>query len=143
MTEEVEIDLHGFSFYEAKNELLITLVSWIEAGYETMRIIHGYKHGQDIKNYIFGAFQHDFGNQFPHLSIDLTIENLGSTLIQVTHRKTSCSSLKPKKSKKMRILDHVSRRRIKTIKCRACGYKHQITEDSEKQMQCKRCKRPL
>lgn len=46
-----EINVHGQELYGAIDEVLITLEECKLNGDEEIKIIHGYKHGQVLKNY--------------------------------------------------------------------------------------------
>ena len=46
-------DYHGFQLFEAKNKLVDDVIEAYDMGIKEISIIHGYKHGQAIKAYIW------------------------------------------------------------------------------------------
>jgi hypothetical protein len=46
-------DYHGLPLFEAKNKLVDDVIEAFETGTNDLQIIHGYKHGQAIKTYIW------------------------------------------------------------------------------------------
>ena len=49
----LSFDYHGISLYDAKIGIVNDLIESYESGVEEVRLIHGYKHGQAIKAYIW------------------------------------------------------------------------------------------
>ena len=47
------LDYHGMNLFEAKNRLVDDVLEAFETGIEEIQVIHGYKHGQAIKTYIW------------------------------------------------------------------------------------------
>jgi len=47
------LDYHGLSLFEAKNKLVDDVIEAFETGADEIRIVHGFKHGQAIKAYIW------------------------------------------------------------------------------------------
>jgi hypothetical protein len=52
---QVIFDYHGYNLYEAKNKICDDLMEAYDMGYTEVRLIHGYKHGQSIRSYIWGS----------------------------------------------------------------------------------------
>ncbi|MHA1975789.1 MAG: hypothetical protein ACW98F_09565 [Candidatus Hodarchaeales archaeon] len=49
----LSFDYHGIPLYEAKTQIVHDIIESYESGVEEVRLIHGYKHGQAIKAYIW------------------------------------------------------------------------------------------
>ncbi|MHA2109205.1 MAG: Smr/MutS family protein [Candidatus Hodarchaeales archaeon] len=49
----LSFDYHGIPLYEAKTRIVDDIIESFESGVEEVRLIHGYKHGQAIKAYIW------------------------------------------------------------------------------------------
>ncbi|MHA1206823.1 MAG: hypothetical protein ACTSSO_04555, partial [Candidatus Hodarchaeales archaeon] len=47
------LDYHGLPLFEAKNKLVDDVIEAFETGADEIRIVHGFKHGQAIKAYIW------------------------------------------------------------------------------------------
>jgi len=47
------LDYHGLTLFEAKNKLVDDVIEAFETGANEIQIIHGFKHGQAIKSYIW------------------------------------------------------------------------------------------
>ena len=47
----MECDLHGFTLYDAIEEIIYTLELCIALGEKSLCIIHGYQHGKILRNY--------------------------------------------------------------------------------------------
>ena len=47
------LDYHGLPLFEAKNKLVDDVIEFFETGADEIKIIHGFKHGQAIKAYIW------------------------------------------------------------------------------------------
>lgn len=45
------LDLHGFYLEDAKLEVVLYLTNFEMTGFKGLILIHGYKHGQTLKNY--------------------------------------------------------------------------------------------
>ncbi|MHA2111430.1 MAG: hypothetical protein ACXAC6_13855 [Candidatus Hodarchaeales archaeon] len=50
---KLTLDYHGLPLFEAKNKLVDDVIEAFETGANDLQIIHGYKHGQAIKTYIW------------------------------------------------------------------------------------------
>ena len=48
---KIRCDLHGFRLFEAVEEIIDTIESCVSLGDFILFIIHGYRHGQVLKNY--------------------------------------------------------------------------------------------
>ena len=69
----LEINTHGKSFLEMKTEVLDEIYEGYLNGYRIIRIIHGYKHGTNIKNYFRTEFIADF-HMYCISNVTITIE---------------------------------------------------------------------
>jgi len=64
----MECNVHGFELSEAITEVLLTLKECDLADVHNLEIIHGYTHGQVLKNYFSSAkFLTDMSKQGYHL----------------------------------------------------------------------------
>ena len=79
----VEIDLHGLTLFEVQVELIDKIIDLYYGGHGAIRLIHGYHHGQTIKQYIYKSLMIDFKKIYPKYQVILKKENLGSTIIQI------------------------------------------------------------
>ena len=60
----MEIDLHGFELWEAKEEVLYFLEEYQVKGIREVKIVHGYHRGQVLKRYFQSEkFLKDMKNQ--------------------------------------------------------------------------------
>jgi hypothetical protein len=47
------LDYHGLRLFEARNKLVDDVIEAFETGADEIQIVHGFKHGQAIKSYIW------------------------------------------------------------------------------------------
>ncbi|MHA2073198.1 MAG: hypothetical protein ACW97X_01110 [Candidatus Hodarchaeales archaeon] len=50
----MEMDYHGLRLFEARNKICDDLIEAFEIGEPELDLIHGFKHGNSIKSYIWG-----------------------------------------------------------------------------------------
>ena len=48
----IKCDLHGFRLFEAIEEIIGIIEGCLSSGYNLLFIIHGYRNGQVLKNYV-------------------------------------------------------------------------------------------
>ena len=49
----ISLDYHGLPLFEAKNKMVDDVIEAYETGENDIQLIHGFKHGQVIKSYIW------------------------------------------------------------------------------------------
>lgn len=79
-----ELDLHGLSLYDAETLICDTLELAWNQGQRSVRFIHGYKGGQDIRNFIRspGRLQSWLKKHYPSLpAVEVRSEGQGSTVV--------------------------------------------------------------
>ena len=80
----VVIDLHGLTFIEAKTELLDSLEGHIQLGYSIFEVIHGFKGGTVLRDYVRISFRRDFDRSFKkRFTLSVRSLNNGSTLLTI------------------------------------------------------------
>ena len=69
----VTLDYHGVSVFEVRSRIIEDIIEAYQNEAEEMRIVHGYKHGQAIKTYLWhnSGLQKDFRNTVPHIKLKL------------------------------------------------------------------------
>jgi hypothetical protein len=80
------LDYHGLPLFEAKNKLVDDVIEAFETGVDEIRIVHGFKHGQAIKAYIWR--KHGLLKEVRALRSDIRLKLLsgssrGNTIIKI------------------------------------------------------------
>ena len=79
----MKINLHGFSLDDALDEISYKLEECREIGDFILEIIHGYKHGTKIKDYLMlDLFLKEFSHRGYYLSLR-NISNKGTTIFEL------------------------------------------------------------
>ncbi|MFX0073594.1 MAG: Smr/MutS family protein [Candidatus Hermodarchaeota archaeon] len=79
----MKCDLHGFRLFDAIEEIIDFIDSCISSGERLIIIIHGYKHGQVLKNYFRSKeFIEDMEDEGFILK-ELTHPNPGASLFRI------------------------------------------------------------
>lgn len=79
----ITIDLHGLRFIEAKTELLDCLEGYFKQGFNSFEVIHGFKSGTVLKDYVRLKLKKDFEKRSKHCSLLVKKSSEGSTLVSI------------------------------------------------------------
>ena len=85
--EPIKIDLHGMKFREAKTGILDSLEGHCKAGFTIFEIVHGYRGGKVLRNYVRNKLKSEFEMENPIYCLTLNISGKGSTMILVNINK--------------------------------------------------------
>lgn len=84
INEIITIDVHNMRFIEAKTEIFDSLEGYIKQDFRKFEIIHGYKSGQIMKNYVRFKLKNEFEKNFKKCILTLTANGEGSTTISIS-----------------------------------------------------------
>ncbi len=83
LNDTIVIDLHGFRFIEAKTELFDCLEGYFKQGYSIFEIIHGFKGGTVLRDYVRFRLKIDFEKRFKKCSLLIKNSSSGSTIVSI------------------------------------------------------------
>ena len=82
--EVISIDLHGLRFIEAKTELLDSIEGYYKQGFTLFEVIHGFKGGTVLRDYVRLSLKRDFEKRYKKCLITVKTVSKGSTVILLT-----------------------------------------------------------
>ena len=82
--ELITIDLHGYRFIEAKTELLDSIEGYYKQGFTEFQIIHGFKGGTTLKDYVRRSLKKDIERILKNCSLSLRSSSQGSTIVIIS-----------------------------------------------------------
>ena len=80
----VRKDFHEYLLVEVKSWLLTILPDFLESGVRIVDIIHGYRHGTTIRDYVRSDFKGEFQSHFPLYSVNVLPVESGRTLLYIS-----------------------------------------------------------
>ncbi|MFW9970626.1 MAG: Smr/MutS family protein [Candidatus Odinarchaeota archaeon] len=79
----IKCDLHGFRLFEAIEEILDVLEDCLSSGDKNLFIIHGYRNGQVLKNYVRSKkFIQDMASE-GYILKEVNLPNPGASMFKV------------------------------------------------------------
>lgn len=81
----IKMDFHSYSLYEVKVWMRTNLPEFIEVGFDKIDIIHGYRNGTVIRDYIRSNLIIEFKKIYPTIKLVIFPIEKGRTIIRMKY----------------------------------------------------------
>lgn len=131
----MKINVHNLFLKDAIDEIIIKFDECGELGDNTLEIIHGYKHGCRIRDYIRSA---GFINEIARQGHVITSKNFSDKGVTIFQLKQTVKPMKKKHKTKTEIKKISSENKVQGIYCTKCHERMDIIKDLN-WLKCPKC----